>query len=251
MNNRGESIKAPSYNGEGDVELFVGQFEDVCQANGWSDRQALLHLRSHLSGAAAACGGSQSIRDALDALRARFGMTEPQAKEHLRSVKRDPTKALQEEAWEIARVVEIGYPRMNLADRERIAIDIVLDWLDNHSLRVHLLATKHTTLAATLEEIELHQATTRKGGRGLANIRAVSLEENAEDPLLTLTLNIERQTAMLTVLLKTLMEKPRVEPPQESRVRMPLACFQCGGPHMRKECPQVNHNQGNAKRPAQ
>jgi hypothetical protein len=187
----------------------------------------------------------------LDALRARFGMTEPQAKEHLRSVKRDPAKPLQEEAWEIARVVEIGYPRMNLADRERIAIDIVLDWLDNHPLRVHLLATKHTTLAATLEEIELHKATTRKGGRGLANIRAVSLEENTEDPLLKLSVAMERQMAMIALIMEKLMEKPRVEPPQESRVRMPLACFQCGGPHMRRECPQVNHNQGNAKRPAQ
>ena len=39
-----ESYRAPTFMGEGDVELFLRQFVDVAAVNGWSDAQHTLHL---------------------------------------------------------------------------------------------------------------------------------------------------------------------------------------------------------------
>lgn len=44
------SLKAPTFNGSGDVELFIEQFEDVAEANSWLVREAFLHreLTAHM-----------------------------------------------------------------------------------------------------------------------------------------------------------------------------------------------------------
>ena len=72
---RREAFRAPTFNGDGDIELFLGQFEDVASANHWGEQAALLHLRSHLEGAAKACGQARTRRQVEDALRARFGLS--------------------------------------------------------------------------------------------------------------------------------------------------------------------------------
>lgn len=41
-------FKAPTFNGEGGVKLFLEQFKDVVDADEWTDREALLHLKSRL-----------------------------------------------------------------------------------------------------------------------------------------------------------------------------------------------------------
>lgn len=41
-------LKASTFNGDGEVEPFVELFEEVSEANGWSDREALLYLCSCL-----------------------------------------------------------------------------------------------------------------------------------------------------------------------------------------------------------
>ena len=33
-----QEIRPPSFNGEGDLKLFIKQFEDVAEANGWTPR---------------------------------------------------------------------------------------------------------------------------------------------------------------------------------------------------------------------
>ena len=39
-------IRPPSFNGEGDLSLFLKQFDDVADANQWTLVQRTLHLRS-------------------------------------------------------------------------------------------------------------------------------------------------------------------------------------------------------------
>ena len=50
------NFKAPQYQGEGDVDLFITQFRDVALANEWSSQESTLHLRSALTGKAIGCG---------------------------------------------------------------------------------------------------------------------------------------------------------------------------------------------------
>ena len=68
-------FKPPSYSGEGDVELFVSQFEDVADANRWEAMQRTLHLRTQLQGVAQECGRARDYDHIIADLRARFGMS--------------------------------------------------------------------------------------------------------------------------------------------------------------------------------
>jgi hypothetical protein len=252
--NTHESVKPPSYQGEGDVELFLQQFDDVRQANRWSDRQALLHIRAHLSGRAATCGSGQDIAEVVAALKARFGKTESQAKDQLLGMKRDLTSSLHDQAWDIARTVELAYPRMSLVDKEQMSLDILIRCLENKALRLHLLATKHTSLASTIKEIEDFKAAGGSDSRMSASARVAQVEGETEDPLVALSKAVERQTAMFAILMERLVERTATGNPPADRVRRPMACFGCGGPHMKRDCPQTTDNttgsQGNGGRPA-
>ena len=53
-------IRPPSFNGEGDLSLFLKQFDDVADANQWMLVQRTLHLRSRLTGDAQGCGHGDS-----------------------------------------------------------------------------------------------------------------------------------------------------------------------------------------------
>ena len=91
-----DNFRAPTYSGDGDVELFLGQFSDIAVANRWGEQAALLHLRSHLEGTARACGAGQSRDRVEDALRARFGLSQRQARDRLVNLKRDSKATLHE-----------------------------------------------------------------------------------------------------------------------------------------------------------
>ena len=43
-----DCFKAPKYDGTDDVEMFITQFREVPDANGWTDRSAILHLNEVL-----------------------------------------------------------------------------------------------------------------------------------------------------------------------------------------------------------
>ena len=47
-----ETFRAPVYTGDGDVELFLRQFMDVAEANGWAEAQQALHMWAQLQGTA-------------------------------------------------------------------------------------------------------------------------------------------------------------------------------------------------------
>ena len=55
-----DNFRAPTYSGEGDVELFLAHFDDVAVANRWGGQATLLHLRAHLEGSARACGAGRT-----------------------------------------------------------------------------------------------------------------------------------------------------------------------------------------------
>ena len=42
-------FKAPDFTGDGNVEDFIQQFEELAPANEWSKMATLLHIRTHLN----------------------------------------------------------------------------------------------------------------------------------------------------------------------------------------------------------
>lgn len=65
------SFKAPTFNGVGEVELFIEQFRGVAYSNQWSERDNLLHLCGCLEGTARVYGWSGSAREIFESLRPR------------------------------------------------------------------------------------------------------------------------------------------------------------------------------------
>lgn len=45
---RPTKFKPPTFSGDREEQLFLNQFKDVAEANDWSERDALLHLRGYL-----------------------------------------------------------------------------------------------------------------------------------------------------------------------------------------------------------
>ena len=70
-----EVFKAPDFTGEGNVEDFIQQFEEVATANEWSKMATLLHIRTHLRDDARECGSHATLEEVLEALRAKYGLT--------------------------------------------------------------------------------------------------------------------------------------------------------------------------------
>ena len=63
-------IRPPSFSGEGDLTLFLKQFEDVADANGWTPKQRTLHILSQLTGDAQGCGYGDSYCEIVEDLHA-------------------------------------------------------------------------------------------------------------------------------------------------------------------------------------
>ena len=63
-----KEIKHPQFTGEGDVEIFLAQFHEVAEANEWTERERLSHLRLGLTDKATECGREEMIHEVEEAL---------------------------------------------------------------------------------------------------------------------------------------------------------------------------------------
>ena len=94
-------IRPPSFNGEGDLKLFIKQFKDVAEANGWTPKQKTLHIRSQLAGDAQGCGHGDNYEEILEDLHARFGVSKRQARDRLAALKLKPGQSIYSQATEV------------------------------------------------------------------------------------------------------------------------------------------------------
>lgn len=273
------TFKAPSYSGEGEVELFLEQFQDVALANEWSEHATLLHLRSSLTGAAMNYGRGNTPVEIFAALRARYGTSVRQAKERLLSLKRGSSQPIPDLALEIKGLVGLAHPTMSEREREQMAIDHLIRSLDNKALQRHLLTADTSTLAQAQVAIEEYLSV---GGTDRAVVRTVE-ETEPTTQLVDLTKAMVTQSEILSKVMSRLesLEQaatrneaasiPRevvAMPPraiqsgqargQFQTVFRPQGCFQCGGPHFKRDCParpagqfqgQTYQGQGNGGRP--
>ena len=147
-----ENFKPPEYSGVGSVEVFIRQFLDVAEANGWGERTAVLHLRRALKDEARDCGGIyETMAEIFTALRARFGISPREARVRLSAAKRDFNTPLQAHANRIKELVGIAYPDMPRDIQEQMTLDQFINTLNQARLQEHLLAVRpdHLTEAIT------------------------------------------------------------------------------------------------------
>lgn len=140
------AFKAPSFDGEGDVELFINQFVEVAEANEWDHQSAVLHLRESLKEDARECGRARTLEEMFTTLRGRYGLSPKEARGRLASLKKDGRTTLQAHATEVARLVGIAYRELPEQQQQTMALEIFSGTLGNASLQRHLLAVAADTL---------------------------------------------------------------------------------------------------------
>ena len=235
-----ERFKPPSYDGTGDVNFFIRQFEDVATANEWGRGPARIHLRAALKDSAVACGQAETVEGIMAALRARFGMTSREAKAKLAMLRRDHKTSLQEHAETVEKLVSIAYAEFPPQHIENMKLDLFHTTLGHAYLQRHLLAIQAPTLEAAIHAGNefLQIKTHADGGASIRQVEEDELEvpgstRAISTPLDTLLLAMSKLTEEVQAL--KLGQSNRSMPPAERR---PVRCFGCNKDgHVRRHCP--------------
>jgi hypothetical protein len=253
-----DRFKAPHFDGNGEVDYFIQQFRDVAMANQWVEPAALLHLRQALKEGARDCGRAQSTLEVYATLRARYGLTEDEARGRLNTIRRGTRTSLQAHAVEIGRLVEAAYGGMNDRQRAGMALDAFKRSLNNMSVAEHLLARRPGTMEEAVQarnEFLLLRSTTTTPVRALDGDEEHQIRpiEPAGNPTMEAMMQLLIQ---LTQKMENFGTSRAPNPIQTN----PVVCWSCGGrEHVRKDCPmnrpgptQRNPKRsGNDQRPGQ
>ena len=263
-------FKTPQYSGKGDIDLFISQFKEVTAANRWSDPEAKLHLKLNLSGPAASCSDGNTTADILDNLQARFGLSTRQAKEKLRAIKRTNNQDLHELGTEITRLTKLAYPTLSQHDQVDMALDVFTQAIDNLGLQRHFLATQPTSLKQAITSAEEFFQLSKDSRQPRLNV--ISEKESTAtkiDQLISRQNSLQQQLIgqqqqILQQLQQIRMTPPPITPPPfypqsfppqrpaapnpQAPVftprpinRPPLACYECQGPHLKRNCPKLQN----------
>ena len=143
-------LKAPVFNGEGDVEQFLQEFHKVAVASEWPAHVELLQLRSCLAGQAKPYAVGPSSDYICEALRTRFRLTVRGARAHLQGLRRDSNVSLQDHANKVEQLVQVAYANVDLETRQSLVFDAFLQSLNNLGLQRYLLAAGVDTIDAAL-----------------------------------------------------------------------------------------------------
>lgn len=264
------AFKPPKFDGTGDVELFLEQFEAVQVANAWADGAALLHLRSSLEGSAREYGRGATLPLVQASLRGRYGLTTQQARDRLASLHWERGQDLHALGVECKRLTNLSYPDVPDNHREVLAVQAIKRCLGNKALAQHLLAVQVDTVEGVVNAAKafLQAGTNASANRGHA--AAMAIQEAPKTGAVEAD-GLQKQLAQLmgavqanAEAIKTLSKRPAASPNKRyppKGGKQPVGgekphpqgtCFGCGSKdHWKRECPKLREQQGNAKGPQQ
>ena len=230
-------IRPPSFNGEGDLSLFLKQFDDVADANQWTLVQRTLHLRSQLTGDAQGCGHGDSYIEIVEDLHARFGVTKRQARDRLAALKMRANQSIHSQAAEVSRLVTVAFPTLADADRRAMALEYFTRAWESKTVQRHLLAVAPTTLKGAVQAMEEYLAVSGSE----QTMRAMPVEQTeAELPAQPSALEVSLKAMAEAVIQQTVLLQQVLERIGQRSNKQQKGCFKCGGPHMQRDCPQGN-----------
>lgn len=264
-------FRPPTFKGEGDVELFISQFQDICEANDWDQQTTLIQLRSSLEGPARECGRDVTIEGIVAELRARFGVSRRQARERLARLRKLKTQTMHEFAGEIQRLVGLAYPEIPVLARSDMALDFFSLALDDPTVKRHLLAVRPVTMAEAVTAVEDFTTIEKPDPRYKPTVRAVEVSPSAgptqNASLETLVELLTKQTELLASQGEQLRRianqsnkdnkwRQRRESTLGEERSTSVTCYHCKEKgHIKKNCPKVRQEeggrQGNSQRPSQ
>ena len=242
--------KAPKFGGEGDLDLFLLQFNDVADANDWNDMDRLLNLRASLEGSAATCGRKGTVEEILANLRARYGLTEKQALDKLSVIRKPAKQSFHEYADEVTKLVATAYPDQDGEFLEKQSLQYFKRSLSNKTLQHQFSARAHHTLA---EAVTIAEEFCQVEGikPTLTQLDMLSDEEGEGAPVInhTATKAVESASAntQIQALIDTMKQfvegqanlQKQITGLTQNKGRQPQRrgpCYFCGGGHLRREC---------------
>ena len=129
-------------------------------------------------------------------------------------------------------------------------IDAFQRSLDHRGLQRHMLAVPPDTLTAAVttaeDYLQIGGSESRYSGRPA--VRVVEEPEEPEDRLDQVLQAIQKQTECLGQLMTFLSAGPTAQSGGERQApssgRRKLECYNCGGGHMKRNCPQLHRGAG-------
>ena len=228
---RPETFKAPQFDGESDVELFIQHFTEVAMANRWTEMATLLHLREALQGGAKEYGRSPTIEAIFTALRGRYGVSIREARSRLSGLRKEARRSLHDHAVDVEKLVRKAFGDLPEETQESMMLDTFCSSLGHAALQRHLLAIRPENLTdAVTHGNEYLQI---KGDRASPEPKVRVLGEDAEEvetpeqsALALLTKTVQQLASKVEAL-----QQPRTTTPKENKC---WGCHQTG--HTRKDC---------------
>ena len=263
--------KAPKYSGVGNVEIYIRQFQDVANANGWGEEATLLHLRGALEEGARDCGAAENTAGIYAALRTRFGLTPREARLKLANAKRDVRMGLTEFAKQVRELTQVAYADLPEPTQLEMTLDSFCNGVNNTALQQGYLIRRPDNLEEAVnrgkELLQLHSRTptthihqiTAEGASGQVE---PSLQESdglchtsrptdssesrinqlQSDPLKQMMSMIEELSKKVGNLQSRTDRKPETNEKKE-----PVLCWFCGKEgHIKRDCRSRKRQQGNA-----
>ena len=229
-------FKAPDFNGKEDVETFIQHFQEVAEANEWSNTAALLHIRTHLQDDARSCGNHPTLEEVFKALRSKFGLSVREARTRLTNMKRDTKLSLEDHATEIKKLVGIAYADLPRHHQEEMTLDIFSNSLNHAYLQRHLLAIKPRSLAEAVEAGSEYLQI-KPGSAYGANVRQID-EDEAIDQVRAAQTKPSEMELLLQALRQLTTEVEGLKKTQKATTdKKKGVCWKCGEEgHLQRNC---------------
>ena len=249
------SFKPPSFSGTEDVELFLKQFEDVADANRWTPLERTLHIRAQLSGDAQSCGQAEDYEEIVDDLTARYGLNSRKARDRLSGVQLKVGQDIYKQAGEIRKLVKIAFPALPEPDQQAMALDYFSRAWEGKAVPEHLLAIRPATLREAVRATEDFLAVHNSGPRPRAHVVEQVTDEAGEAAAATaaglaaMADAIKTQTALLQQIMLQLATRQQESAQPLVQKNREVKCYGCGGPHFKRNCPQLQTTGGQMQQP--
>jgi hypothetical protein len=251
-------LKPPRFDGNSDVHLFLRQFAEVTQLNGWSNRVALAQLRNSLDKGARDCGQGDTLSEVFSQLLAMYGLTPPEARERLHQLRQDPSESYLQLGGRVGKLTRLAYGGLGGGIEVQMALEHFDRAVTDPALRQHLLVVQPQTLKDAVAAAERYalvgsQPVRPSRGRDAARVAPVQgtpgtegeADQKAGDEMSELmkflTVQFEAQAVRLSALEKQGKGDGATWKASKVAGRKKTndgCCFKCGdSSHFIRDCP--------------
>ena len=251
-NNRVD-LKLPRFDGQGDVALFIRQFTEVCQISNWSDRVALVQLRSCLEKGAKDCGWADSAPEINRRLLNKYSLSPAEARHRLHLIQRQSDESYLSLGNRVEKLVKLAYGNMGEEYENQMALEYFDRAIEEPALRRHLLVVKAGSIdqaVAAAEQYDLVDRPLTRPHRARDNHRVAQVDDtnclqvSSEPKVETILQSISRKLDKQEDMMKEQAKRIAVLEKNRSSTRLVNAsteikrCYKCGDTtHFRRDCP--------------